>query len=94
MYIYLYVYLFVFLISISIFEVWREQNWDGFHFERIYTTTVEKHQWLVNSSHYYNFLQYKNFYWPSAGTYIFYYKNLLYGRIFFFLTLEHYWLTN
>jgi len=48
-------------------EVWKEQNWDGFHFERIYTTTVQKHEWLVNSSTYYNFLQYKNYVWPSAG---------------------------
>lgn len=47
--------------------VFKEQSWDGFHFERVFVTTVEEHEKLVSTSIYFNSIQNRNIHWPSAG---------------------------
>jgi len=47
-------------------KVWKEQTWDGFHFERIYTNTIEQHKQLADTGTFYNIYGYWMT-WHHAG---------------------------
>ena len=47
-------------------DVWKEQTWDGFHFERIYHCRPEKAKALAYNNTFYNIYGYW-MKWPNAG---------------------------